>query len=60
MAGTCNDCCKLRLSVEVVIVLADYEKKNMEETGEDFFTISPNKVFVVSKASKGSQDDGTT
>ena len=54
------DCCKLRLSVEVIIVLADYEKKNMEETDEDFFTISPKKVLVDSEASKGSQDDGTT
>ena len=34
-------------------------KRNIEETGEKFFTISPKKVFVDSDASKGSQDEGT-
>ena len=36
-------------------------KRNLEETGENFFTIIPSarKVFVDSDASKGSQDEET-
>ena len=34
-------------------------KRNIEEAGEIFFTISPKMMFVDSDASKDSQDEGT-
>ena len=33
-------------------------KRNIEETSEKVFTMSPKKVFVDSDASKGSRDEG--
>ena len=34
-------------------------KRDIGETGENFFSISPTKVFVNSDTSKGSQDEGS-
>ena len=34
--------------------------RNIEETGENVFTISPKKVFVDNDASKGSQGEGNS
>ena len=34
-------------------------KRNIEETGENLFSMSPKKMFVDSDAAKGSQDEGT-